>query len=170
MKGRDLRSSRTCTIAAVAATASLALVGCGGGAKTVTVAQPRHIPGVETGPQEPLPQATRTTYTAHLGPFKGGASSGSAQGTVTIEPGTNQICWTFSELKGLSKPTQGRLYRSFIKGPTYAGYLLGTHYTPSGCIIKQPIILRLLESKPHIWFMSIHDTAHPEGAIQGSLE
>lgn len=150
----------------VSLAAGLALAACGGATKTV--------PTQSTGPKSSIPAVipppVAAVYTATLAPYNGGAASGSAVVQIGINPSTDELCWQFTELQGITAPTNARLYRTYPGAPTTAaGFHLGHTYQPKGCIKLPRETLGLLELKPHPWIVNIHDAQHPEGAVQGAL-
>jgi hypothetical protein len=158
------------------AVAVLAVAGCGGSTKTVTTEQ--LPPGVSRAPV--IPKAINATYNViltgksalQLGlppSFRRGSPNGSALAVVTTNASTNELCWKFSQLKNVSSPTVARLFRNFPGATGKGGYSLGRRYRPSGCLRLEPSVLGLIGAKPEQFFLNIHNTRYPGGAVRGAL-
>ena len=153
------------------AAVAVALAGCGKASgvatTTATTAETASIPGVTTYKPPPAPVAT--SYSVTLAGFKRGSRNGSGLALIGINPTTNELCWTISQLKNVPKPTQARLFRFTPGGTGRNGYKLGDTFKPSGCIHQPAVILGLIESKPEQFFVSIHTARFPGGAVRGAL-
>jgi hypothetical protein len=159
------------------ALAVLAVAGCGGSTKTVT-APPELPPGVSKPPPPPTPinASFHVTLTGEratrfgLPPgFRRGSPNGSAVAVATTNASTNEFCWEFSQLKNVSSPTVARLFRDFPGATGRGGFALGRRYKPSGCIHLVPVVLALIGAKPQQFFLNIHTTRYPGGAVRGPL-
>ena len=149
------------------AVAMLVFAGCGGSSKTTsTLSKPF---ANQVTKNEPLPPAKVATYNVTLAGFSEGSPNGSALAVVTINPASDELCWNFYQLKNLPSPTVARLFRNFTGARGTGGYLLGSRYTPSGCIRKPPLTLQLIESRPEQFYLNIHTEQFPEGAVRGPL-
>jgi hypothetical protein len=162
--------------AAFVSVAVVAVAGCGGGTKTVTT-QPLP-PGVSRTPEEPKP--INASYSVALSgkpatgfgirpSFRRGAPNASALAVVTTNASTLELCWKFSQLKNVSSPTVARLFRNFPGATGRSGFLLGRRYRPSGCIHLEPGSLGVIGAKPQQFFLNIHTTRYPLGAVRGPL-
>jgi hypothetical protein len=153
----------------------LAVAGCGGSTKTVTSTP--LPPGVSRIP--PVPQPITASFHAILsgkrvkqyaGPaLSRGSPNGSALAVVTTNASTNQLCWQFSQLKNVSSPTVARLFRNFAGATGTGGFPLGRRYKSSGCIHLESITLGLIGEKPNQFWINIHSTRYPFGAVRGQL-
>ena len=166
------------TAVAVAAMVTLALAGCGSSTQgtTSTAAQVLHRPHPE--PRKPLES---NAYEAQLSGDVGvtgidGAPPGAPNATglvaITVDAPTNQICWRFSQLKNMSAPTAVRLYRRTAGAGSWRfGFALGNRYTSSGCapVPKSLALLRALEEDPQQWYVTIHSSRFPGGAVRAQL-
>jgi hypothetical protein len=149
------------------AVAMLAFTGCGGGNKTTSTLN-KVFSGQVTR-NEALPPAKTATYSANLAGFSGGSPNGSGLAVININAATDQLCWSFYQLKNLPSPTVARIFRNFPGAEGTGGYLLGSHYTPSGCIHKPALTLALIESRPEEFYVNVHTKQFPEGAARGAL-
>jgi len=150
--------------------AALALVGCGGTTKTVTTTR---IPGATA--YKPPPPATAATYTVTLASTDAalhapkGAPGGSGIAVLTLDPASDQLCWTFSQLKNVTAPRIARIYQGFVNATGMHGRPLGDAYKPSGCLSEPAILFRLLEAHPERFYVAIFNAKYPEGAVRGQL-
>ena len=146
------------------AVAVLAFAGCGGTKPVTTAVLP---PGVSRAPE--LPQPINATYSVSLAGFKRGSPNGSGHAVVSINASTNELCWTFSQLKNVTSPTVARLFRNFTGASGRNGFLLGRAYKSSGCIHLESAVLGLIGAKPEQFYVNIHDARFPGGAVRGPL-
>jgi hypothetical protein len=153
---------RRIAVISLAATA-LAFAGCGGTNKAASTGTTSEVPPG----QRPVKPAT---YTANLAGFKKGSPNGSGLAVLTLTP-SRQICWRFSQLKNITKPTVARVFRYLPFGSGANGFPLGRAYKPSGCVHvpKSAPLLGLIENVPQEWYVSIHTASFPAGAIRGPL-
>jgi hypothetical protein len=155
----------------------LVLAGCGS-SKTTTVTQQKGISGVSK--YEPPPGPVAASYSVTLSGFKRGKGSepgspnGSALGLIDVNPDTNELCWTFTQLQNVPHPTAARIFRlgAFVSQQfvtSSVGIPLGHTYKPSGCIHEHPRVLGLVTTTPQEFYVNIHDAEYPLGAVRGPL-
>jgi hypothetical protein len=154
-------------LATGAAVLAVALAACGGSSTNSSAG----ISATQTGETtyKPPPPPKDMSYDVTLGTFKRGAPGASATAIVSIKAATSELCWTISELHGVSHPTEARLFRKVIGGTGAGGYKLGHGYKSSGCIPIESVVLGLIESKPEQFFVSVHAPHYPAGAVRGPL-
>jgi hypothetical protein len=161
---------------------ALVLAGCGSSHHETPEAkllnEQLKIPGVTK--HVPPPKPVAASYSVTLSGFPRGAGSkrgspnGSALALIDVNPTTNELCWTFKQVKNIPHPTVARLFRlgaifsrQFVTSEV--GIPLGHTYTPAGCIREDPRILGLVTSKPQQFYVNIHDAEYPVGAVRGPL-
>jgi len=149
------------TLLASLTVAVLAFAGCGSSSNSGTTA-------ATTAPSATQPVQS-ASYTVSLVPFAGGAPAGSGLAIINIDPASNQLCWQFSQVTNIGRPTVARLYRNVLGATGRNGIPLGHAYTPAGCIHELPEVLALIESKPGQFFVNIHSAQYPFGAVRGPL-
>jgi hypothetical protein len=156
---------------ALLAVVALALAGCGGTTTTVTApassakAKPKSLTTTYTSP----PAVGSASYTVSLAGFPRGAANGSGVGVVSINSSSGELCWTISQLKNVTAPTEIRIFRNFPRASGAHGLPLGAGYKPSGCMRERLLVLGLIEAKPETFYLSIHSARYPEGAVRGPL-
>ena len=121
------------------------------------------------------PHVVAATYNVNLlsapGPGRepAGEPGGSGLAVITIDPATNEFCWSFSGLKNVTAPTDARLYPYEPGELGREGLRLGAVYKPSGCIGLLPQELVPIERRPPLWVISIHTARFPAGAVRGRI-
>jgi CHRD domain len=115
---------------------------------------------------------TKTLTTTMLGnnEVPKGAPKGSGKAVITLNAGTRKVCWTFSNLKGISKVNASHIHKA-PKGksgnvvvPLFAGAL-----KTKGCVKAAKSIITAIEKHPSAYYVNIHTTKYPAGAIRGQL-
>jgi len=115
---------------------------------------------------------TKTLTTTMLGSNEvpKGAPRGSGKAVITLNAGTRKVCWTFSNLKGISKVSASHIHKA-PKGrsgnvvvPFFAGAL-----KTKGCVKAAKSIITAIERRPSGYYVNIHTMGYPAGAIRGQL-
>jgi uncharacterized repeat protein (TIGR01451 family) len=113
--------------------------------------------------------SVRTTLTAKLsGSNEVPKGSPIGKGTSTITVNGRQVCWklTFS---GIGKPTASHIHKG---GAGRAGPVLvplGVAFKPSGCTNAPASVTKAILAHPSLYYVNIHTTKYPGGAIRGQL-
>jgi len=148
----------------------LALAGCGGASKsaTPTATATSTLPAGSKPGEPPIPSAA---YKVVLHPNGLAAKKANSSGFVeiTIHGATHEICWEFSALKNFTLSARSG---ATIRGNLKVGVLsspLGKGYEPSGCRLRPPILLRLLENNTKKLYVYLETPPHFERAIRGRL-
>lgn len=93
-----------------------------------------------------------------------------ATAVITIRPARDQVCWSITQLAGVPDPLFAYIHRG---PPGAAGPVvvpLGTRYAASGCTAGvAPALLAQLESAPGGYYLAIHTSSQPSGAVRGQL-
>jgi hypothetical protein len=112
-------------------------------------------------PPETLKLQARLTGKAVTGE---GARRGSGKVAVTVT--TARLCWRFTRLTGIGRPTGATLR---LGRPGRAGRVLlalGAPYRPRGCVAADA---GPLANRPQLYYVSVVTARHPSGAIRGQL-
>lgn len=157
----------------VVSLALLALVwaGCGKATSTATTTASTASTGATGNEKEykPLPPPESASYTVKLDGWEGGAPNGSGRAEITIIAPRLELCWRFSELKNVDRPTVAKLFRDFNGATVRNGLLLGSHYESQGCTHENKLAFQEIEHKPEKIFITIHTAKYPEAAVLGPL-
>ena len=92
-------------------------------------------------------------------------ASGTA--TLTINPGTGQVCWTI-EVEGDIKPiTAAHIH----VGPTTAPGPVVVPLSPTtGCTVVSRELLLAIILDPSSYYVNVHNAEFPAGALRGQLD
>lgn len=96
---------------------------------------------------------------------------GSAKGAIRVVGASNEICWSFSRLSGISDPTSAEI-RAGIRGEYGSVEVqLGGHYSPSGCTGPlSSLRLAALVASPEGSYVEIDTRRYPTvGAVRAQL-
>ena len=92
-------------------------------------------------------------------------ASGTA--TLTINPGTGQVCWTI-EVEGDIKPISAA---HIHVGPTTAPGPIYIHLSPdTGCTVVSRELLLAIILDPSSYYVNVHNAEFPAGALRGQLD
>jgi hypothetical protein len=161
---------------------ALALVGCGS-AKKATSSVPATTapatattetappPGAVTISHPPAPAKPRTYRVKLAGrnEVPAGAPTGSGLAVISIKT-KGELCWTFSALKGIAAPMVAHIHHgpSGTSGPIVIP--LGSAYKRSGCVTgTAPQLLALIEVHPEQFYVNVHTSKYPGGAVRAQL-
>jgi CHRD domain len=164
---------------AALAIGAIALAGCGSSNKTTSGATASTAPATATAPppgavtisHPPAPAKPRTYRVKLAGSNEvpAGAPAGSAIAVISIKA-KGEVCWKFSALKGVVAPAVAHIHHgaSGTSGPIVIP--LGGAYKPSGCVTATaPQLLALIEANPQRFYVNIHNTKYPGGAVRAQL-
>ena len=142
-------------IAAVTTMSALALAGC------ATL-------------EEAAADALNTTYRANLTGAQvvgGGDPDGSANAEVTIEDNFNQVCWSISDIRGISPVTAAHIHIGArgVNGPPVFPLTKSNEGTWRGCSAGAEWTQDRIEGNPENFYVNLHTADYPNGAIRGQL-
>ena len=102
----------------------------------------------------------------------GGAGDMDASGsvTLTINPGKKQVCYDFT-LTGLSTITMAHIHKAprLRNGPPVITLFTGTGDDLEGCAPATSSQLAQIIAKPSQYYVNVHTTDYPAGAVRGQL-
>ena len=103
----------------------------------------------------------------------GGAGDLTASGsvTLTVNPGKKQVCYDFNGLTGLATITMAHIHKAPVRqnGPPVVTLFTGTGGDLDDCVIATSAQLAQIIAKPAGYYVNVHTTQFPDGAIRGQL-
>jgi len=149
---------------------ALGFAGCGSSGKTTSTGPTGSSAGHGATTKPVFQPVKSVTYTVKLGPDGSGAAAAKASGlaVVSIKGGTDEICWSFSDIKNVIDPVeatiQGDLHVGIISSPLGPRKVI-----PSGCRLRSALLLRLLEDNVGRLYVNVRSLHHTEGGLRGRL-
>ena len=92
------------------------------------------------------------------------------KGTVNITIAGNKVCWKFTKVSGIDKPpVAAHIHKgkAGVSGPVVVP--LGGKYKATGCVTSTGAIVKAIEKNPKGYYVNVHTTKYPNGAIRGQL-
>ena len=103
----------------------------------------------------------------------GGAGDLDATGsvTLTINPGKKQVCYDFINLTGLSTLTMAHIHKAPVlqNGAPVITLFTGTGGDLDDCVAATSAQLAQIIAKPSQYYVNVHTTEFPSGAIRSQL-
>jgi plastocyanin len=101
-----------------------------------------------------------------------GALTGKGAATVTIDTSSNTLCWTLS-VSGITLPAlASHIHKggATVVGPVVVPFTApGADGTARGCTTVDAALLRDIAANPSNYYVNVHTTEFPAGAIRGQL-
>ena len=124
----------------------------------------------QTGPAERRAElaVTMTGVQEVPGP---GDSDGSGTAVVRVDPRQAQVCWDVYA-RQIDRPIAAHIHRGAegVAGPPVVTLTTpGEDGRSQGCINVDPTLARELSMQAHAFYMNVHTSAFPGGAIRGQL-
>jgi hypothetical protein len=128
------------------------------------------LAGCATGPQN-----QRATLMVSMNGLQEVPGPGDADGNGTVEinvvPTQGQVCWNLYA-RQIDAATAAHIHRG---AEGIAGPVVLTLTTPDaaghsqGCATVDPALAREIGYQGHLFYVNVHNAAHPSGAIRGQL-
>jgi CHRD domain len=149
---------------------AIAVAGCGSSSSTTSHTNASTSPASTSATTSS--QVKAKTYKVKLvgsNEIPAGTPSGSATAVISIRAKTNQLCWKFSNLKGVTTPTAAHLHKAPAgsAGPIVVPF--GGTYTASGCTPVPVPVLSQIEAGHKGYYVNIHNQKYPGGAVRAQL-
>lgn len=100
-----------------------------------------------------------------------GAPNGSASAVVTLHGKTDQVCWRFKNLKGVTDPTYAHIHKgaSGTSGNIVVALSTGLNFLTKGCVASSSTLIKAIEANPHSYYVNIHSKKYTGGAVRAQL-
>ena len=104
------------------------------------------------------------------GSFGVGDTDGTGTARVTVNPGRNLICWDIT-VENIDGATRGHIHEAVAgkNGPIVVEFFEGTTKLEGCTTPKTGTTAREILKNPAGYYVNIHNTAFPAGAIRGQL-
>ncbi len=98
-----------------------------------------------------------------------GDPNGKGSAKLTLEPSKGKLCFKLS-WSGIDKPTASHIHsgKRGVAGPVVIPIFGGTA-KHSGCVPASKSLLEKIIAKPSGYYVNIHTTKYPGGALRGQL-
>ena len=98
-----------------------------------------------------------------------GDPNGSGFVVVHLSTAKRTVCWQFSKVKNIAKPTMAHIHKGAkgVSGPVVVPF--GTSYKAKGCVKAAKAMIEKIETRPNRYYVNIHNAKYPAGAIRGQL-
>jgi hypothetical protein len=98
-----------------------------------------------------------------------GDTRGRARARIALDGKTARVCWRFTRIKRVARPTGARLDRG-RKGKTGPVVVaLGSRFKKSGCVSLSRAKLAAIQARPKAYYVNIMTGKFPMGAVRGQL-
>jgi hypothetical protein len=98
-----------------------------------------------------------------------GSATGSAAALVTLQPGQGRVCVDL-RFAGLGQRTGMHIHKGAV-GVSGGVYIdLGSVLTGTRCVAAPPAKLVAIRDNPRGFYMNIHTSQFPDGAVRGQLK
>jgi hypothetical protein len=124
--------------------------------------------------EEEAVDATSDTYNAVLtgaNEVGGGDPDGYGKAEVSVSDGFGQVCWEVHDLRGLDPITAMHIHagRAGVNGPPVLTLEKSNEGRWQGCKDGKEWTQNRLQGNPADFYVNVHTTAYPNGAIRGQL-
>ena len=164
------RSSRLAVLLAIV---PAALAGCRQEMETPVELPTVRLAVVAGAAHGGAPFSTPMTQEVTTTPPWAGDADGSGQALITVNYGQREVCWETSVSNILLPATAAHIHKA---DPSVRGLIVlplsapGTSGTASGCASGvDPVLLKDILQNPASYYVNVHTTDFPAGAIRGQL-
>jgi hypothetical protein len=164
--GRSTDMHRTIAVGALA-TLAIGASGCGSSDKSNSTSAPSGTPA-QPAAKKPQSRTYKVKLTGKAEVPKG-SSKGSGTAVISIRGKSNQLCWKFKGLKGVTAPSAAHIHQgpAGTSGPIVVP--LGGAYTASGCTSASAALLSKIVAAPKQFYVNVHNAKFPNGAVRAQL-
>ncbi len=99
-----------------------------------------------------------------------GAPNGSGVAVIAVH-GSSMLCWRFAHLHGFINATAAHIQigAKGKSGAVVAPLSTGPRLRHGGCVQVNGALVKAIERNPHGYYVSIHSTRYPNGAVRAQL-
>jgi len=99
-----------------------------------------------------------------------GAPKGTGTAVIAIH-GRSVVCWRFAHLHGFANATFAHIHigAKGKSGNIVVPLSTGSRLHHRGCVSVSPALIKAIERRPHSYYVNIHSTAYPGGAVRAQL-
>jgi hypothetical protein len=99
-----------------------------------------------------------------------GAPTGTGAAVIAIH-GSSTVCWRFAHLHGFTSATFAHIHLGATgkSGNIVVPLSTGPALHHQGCVAVNPALIRAIERNPHGYYVNIHSTKYPGGAVRAQL-
>jgi len=94
-----------------------------------------------------------------------GDPDGSGTATLSINPGTGEVCWTI-ETEGIDPITAAHIH---VAPSTAPGPIVVHLDADTGCTIVSRELALAIITDPGSYYVNVHNATYPAGALRGQL-
>ena len=100
-----------------------------------------------------------------------GAPHGAGNAVIALHDHAREVCWRFSRLHGFSGATFSHVHHAppGESGPIVVPLSTVGKLHHRGCVHVSASVLGAIAKDPHAYYVNIHSTAYPGGAVRGQL-
>lgn len=144
---------------------TLIVAACGGGSSSSASSASK-----AAGAGLPGPVRIYRVVLSGLAETPHGAPNGTGDAVIAFH-GTSTVCWRFAHLHGFTNATFAHIHA----GPRgKAGKIVvplstGPRLHHQGCTKATPALVSAIEQKPQDYYVNIHSTQYPGGAVRAQL-
>jgi hypothetical protein len=99
-----------------------------------------------------------------------GDPDGSGEAHITLNQGRGLVCFQLS-VADIAPATAAHIHvgSAGVAGPVVIGLTAPTSGSSTGCVSADPDLIKAIRQNPEEYYVNVHNTAFPAGAIRGQL-
>jgi hypothetical protein len=162
---------RTSTALLPLAVVSLVAAGCGSSSSSSKTSSTGSTPSPTPSAGAKVKPKTYKVKLAGKNEVPPGEPGASGTAVVSIRAKTNQLCWKFSNLKGVTAPKLAHIHLGVAggAGPVVIPLSTGAQFKASGCAPAAAGLLAQIEANPKGYYVNIHNAEYPGGVVRAQL-
>ncbi|MEA2124316.1 MAG: hypothetical protein QOI80_1098 [Solirubrobacteraceae bacterium] len=134
----------------------------------LSVAAALAVPGFATGASSGTVLHAKLTGKAEApGP---GDTDGRAKVKITLKKSAGKVCWRFRGIRNISEPAAAHIHAGAKGVPGPVTVPLGGAFAKKGCTPADKSVIATIAAHPRRFYVNIHTSDFPDGAIRGQLK